>query len=340
MNSHEDKNQKFIFIKKKVVQDDTEHTMGAWKIVYADFMTVLMSFFLLMWIVNATDDDTKKVIEEYFNPFGKNLQMSSKGILNEKEMPHNFLLNDSNLLIHDNIINNDSILNNGNIDKRKQHQTLENNIFSFNKSQQSDYLKNPLMRDLDNKKGICKNLDQEKRIKTEENYFLPPLNKQMILEMKRKKRSQELEKKLSSKLSGLTSGHVSKRILFDTTNQGTLISIIEQTNTPMFDKNSSIPLSETVMILQKIGESLAHSKEKISIRGHTDARPFHNLTGDNWKLSLDRAYSAYQVLMRSGITEDRISNISGFAHHHPKIISDPMNPANRRIDILVIDGQG
>ena len=44
------------------------HHGGAWKIAFADFMTAMMAFFLVLWIINATDKDTKAVIARYFNP--------------------------------------------------------------------------------------------------------------------------------------------------------------------------------------------------------------------------------------------------------------------------------
>lgn len=41
---------------------------GVWKIAHADFMTAMMAFFLIMWLVNATDEEIKKSIANYFNP--------------------------------------------------------------------------------------------------------------------------------------------------------------------------------------------------------------------------------------------------------------------------------
>jgi chemotaxis protein MotB len=47
---------------------EEEHHGGAWKIAFADFMTAMMAFFLVMWIIAATDKDTKSIIARYFNP--------------------------------------------------------------------------------------------------------------------------------------------------------------------------------------------------------------------------------------------------------------------------------
>ncbi len=56
-----------VVIKRKSNHEEGHHG-GAWKIAFADFMTAMMAFFLVLWIINATDKDTKTVIARYFNP--------------------------------------------------------------------------------------------------------------------------------------------------------------------------------------------------------------------------------------------------------------------------------
>lgn len=56
-----------IIKRKKVVASDGHHG-GAWKVAYADFVTAMMAFFLLMWLLNATTEDQRKGIADYFNP--------------------------------------------------------------------------------------------------------------------------------------------------------------------------------------------------------------------------------------------------------------------------------
>ncbi len=51
---------------KKVSGDG--HHGGAWKVAYADFVTAMMAFFLLMWLLNATTEDQRKGLADYFNP--------------------------------------------------------------------------------------------------------------------------------------------------------------------------------------------------------------------------------------------------------------------------------
>jgi chemotaxis protein MotB len=57
-----------IIIVRRRGGHEAEHHGGAWKIAFADFMTAMMAFFLVLWIINATDKDTKTIIARYFNP--------------------------------------------------------------------------------------------------------------------------------------------------------------------------------------------------------------------------------------------------------------------------------
>jgi chemotaxis protein MotB len=56
-----------IIVKRHGLHED-EHHGGAWKIAFADFMTAMMAFFLVLWIISATDKNTKTLIARYFNP--------------------------------------------------------------------------------------------------------------------------------------------------------------------------------------------------------------------------------------------------------------------------------
>ena len=57
-----------VIIKRKKVIAGGGHHGGAWKVAYADFVTAMMAFFLLMWLLNATTEKQRKGISDYFNP--------------------------------------------------------------------------------------------------------------------------------------------------------------------------------------------------------------------------------------------------------------------------------
>jgi chemotaxis protein MotB len=56
-----------VIIKKYEIVEGGHHG-GAWKVAYADFVTAMMAFFLLMWLLNATTEDQRKGLADYFSP--------------------------------------------------------------------------------------------------------------------------------------------------------------------------------------------------------------------------------------------------------------------------------
>jgi chemotaxis protein MotB len=76
----DEKHPEIIIIKRHSSHEE-EHHGGAWKIAFADFMTAMMAFFLVLWIINATTKDTKTIIARYFNPLKlEELAKAKKGI--------------------------------------------------------------------------------------------------------------------------------------------------------------------------------------------------------------------------------------------------------------------
>lgn len=57
-----------IIVRRTSNNDEEEHDSGVWKIAYADLMTAMMTFFLVMWLVNVIDGDKKTAVASYFNP--------------------------------------------------------------------------------------------------------------------------------------------------------------------------------------------------------------------------------------------------------------------------------
>src|SRR5580693_4887194 len=64
---------------KKVKKGGHGHHGGAWKVAYADFVTAMMAFFLLLWLLNVTTDVQKRGIADYFEPTITSKSMSGAG---------------------------------------------------------------------------------------------------------------------------------------------------------------------------------------------------------------------------------------------------------------------
>ncbi|MCK0207897.1 MotB family protein [Starkeya koreensis] len=74
-----------LIIIKRHDDEEHEHHSSAWKVAHADFMTAMMAFFLIMWLINVTDKDVRKAIANYFNPVNLADSISERKGLNDPE---------------------------------------------------------------------------------------------------------------------------------------------------------------------------------------------------------------------------------------------------------------
>ncbi|WP_292274253.1 flagellar motor protein MotB, partial [Mesorhizobium sp.] len=65
---HGEARHEIIIVKRNHDGHDDGHHGGVWKIAFADFMTAMMCFFLVMWLINAANEQTKAAVASYFNP--------------------------------------------------------------------------------------------------------------------------------------------------------------------------------------------------------------------------------------------------------------------------------
>lgn len=68
MSTQDKTQQARIIIRQAAATGVEQHHGGAWKVAYADFVTAMMAFFLLMWLLNATTDQQRTGLADYFNP--------------------------------------------------------------------------------------------------------------------------------------------------------------------------------------------------------------------------------------------------------------------------------
>ena len=68
-----------IIVKKIYIEGHGGHHGGAWKVAYADFVTAMMAFFLLLWLLGATTEKQRKGIADYFAPTLIELKQNSAG---------------------------------------------------------------------------------------------------------------------------------------------------------------------------------------------------------------------------------------------------------------------
>jgi chemotaxis protein MotB len=243
-----------VIIKKIIKKGGHAHHGGAWKLAYADFVTAMMAFFLLMWLLGATDEKTRKGISEYFqDPY-------EASRIDKGQIP-----------------------------------TLEE-IAPTEIDRQADE------------------------------------NDQLKLEMLKEKIQDMID--ANPKLA-----EVKDQIKLETTPEGLRVQIIDNKNMPMFKLASSETEPQIRLILRAMAPVINKLPNKITINGHTDARPFPGKRKGytNWELSSDRANAARYELNDGGLAEEKILRVTGLSASIPYNPANPDDPMNRRISIIVMN---
>jgi chemotaxis protein MotB len=389
---HHGKNE-IIIIKRHGGRHDGHHG-GAWKIAYADFMTAMMAFFLVMWLINAANPQTKAALASYFNPVqladekpsekgvkqpakdakGEHDQMKSKvdgtqaktggsaksgddvSATSGEETQYSdadFFENPYSVLSE--IANevgrqaNISAKGDGGASTSGPATGAEGGEAYRDPFDPDFWTKQVELQDaetgkeiLEAKAGDAPSETSGKQPETSENPSGLALKKDDVAPVPAKA-DEDAAKALKAEIEkeiGGSAGKLAEGLLVTPTEGGLLVTISEQGDAPMFNIGSAVPQKEMVIAMEKIGKLLASRKGAIAIRGHTDGRPFKRGAYDNWRLSSDRAQSAYYMLLRGGLAEARVSQISGFADKRLQVPNDPLAPANRRIEILLQTGRG
>jgi len=126
------------------------------------------------------------------------------------------------------------------------------------------------------------------------------------------------------------------QLLIDIVPEGLRIQIVDKENRPMFDLGSAKLKSYTEDILRELGALINQVPNRVSLTGHTDARPLGGPAYSNWELSTERANAARRALVAGGMREDKVVRVVGFASTIPFDKNDPNNPINRRISLVIM----
>jgi chemotaxis protein MotB len=130
-----------------------------------------------------------------------------------------------------------------------------------------------------------------------------------------------------------------KQIRLDITSEGLRIQIVDEQNRPMFDLGSARLKEYTREILAEIAKVLNGVENRVSLSGHTDASPYAGAAHGigNWELSTERSNASRRELVAAGLAEEKIVRVVGLASSVPFNADVPLDPANRRISIVVMN---
>jgi chemotaxis protein MotB len=129
---------------------------------------------------------------------------------------------------------------------------------------------------------------------------------------------------------------LSKQIDITVTGEGLKIELIEDKGGTFFESGSPKLSDSGLELLNLLATQLKVLPNRILIEGHTDAQPYASDNGyTNWELSSDRANSARRLLQQDGIGPNQISQVRGYADQMLRVPSNPLDPSNRRISLIV-----
>jgi chemotaxis protein MotB len=288
-----------IVIKKITVVHPHGHHGGAWKVAYADFVTAMMAFFLLLWIVGATNEDQRKGIADYFTPTVIQQQGSggSNGVLAGRSIQSPDGVQPNPAQSKKGVV--DPVVTTG----------------SFGRKEGPGATGKSTREGL----GPAKSA-REMAMETDEANF------------------QAIARALAARLetdAGL--GGVKQQVRFVKTRDGLRIDIVDRAKLSMFRLGTDELVPEADRLVRAVAESLEAVPNRLAIRGHTDALGYASAGGmNNWILSTQRAEATRRTLAAAGIDARRFARIEGVADGEPFNPADPLDPRNRRISVTVL----
>ncbi|NDO82003.1 hypothetical protein CJP72_14885 [Citrobacter sp. NCU1] len=133
---------------------------------------------------------------------------------------------------------------------------------------------------------------------------------------------------------------VSDSVVIEVVEQGVRVRFQDQAKKPLFASGSRELSSYFVKILRSLGPAFAKIHNRVMISGHSDATPLNNAFYSNWELSTERAITARHVLSQNGMKQEQVIQLAGYADTMPIEGKDPLDPVNRRIEILILTEKG
>ena len=294
-------------IVKKVVAGGHGHHGGAWKVAYADFVTAMMAFFLLLWLLNATTEDQKQGISEYFSPSTVSNTTGGAGGL----------------------LGGAAISSPGAMTSRTAVPSVSIELRPTSGAQDGEAVDEGGgtvdKEDADSTSNLSEEELQEELAKREQESF-----DKAEAEIK-----QAIEQSPDLK-------DLQKHLVIDQTPEGLRIQVVDREGKPMFSSGSARMHPRTKKLLAKITEVVRKLPNKISVSGHTDSTQFRGSRKGfgNWELSTNRALASRRVLVESGMDMKRISHVTGKAATEPLVKDNPKDARNRRISVVLLREAG
>lgn len=289
-----------VIIIKKVKKGGHGSHGGAWKIAYADFVTAMMAFFLLMWLLANTSEEQKEGIADYFtpNPRVSSSTSGSDGVLGGKTITEEGAMIDDRSAIGVQVT------------LPPAEETEEE---PDPDAPPGETASAKAAREAEEAAQKAKFEEETKQFDEAEAAL-----KRAIVE------APELRELVNN-------------LVVDHTPEGLRIQLVDQNKKSMFPSGKADMFEHTTKLMELVVKAIGDLPQNISIKGHTDATPFAGRNGyTNWELSTDRANASRRALISGGLSPERVVSVVGRAAMDPLIVEDPRSPQNRRISIILL----
>ncbi len=314
-----DPQKPIIIIRRKKKGGHAGHHGGSWKVAYADFVTAMMSFFLLMWLLNVTTSDQRKGIADYFAPVGISRSESGAG----------------------GVMGGQSISTTGaQLSYASPPSSEDQTVPTVGQGEEGEEETPGKSDKIVSGSGKDPNASQtQDQLNPPEGAHAPQDEQALANAMKREEENfKAAETTLKKAIEG-TPGlqELAQQLLIDRTPEGLRIQIVDREKFSMFPSGGAVPYERGRELLRLVGKVIARLPNKISVTGHTDSSPFPaGSRRDNWDLSTERANVSRGELVFAGVNDVRIARVVGLSDRDPLVPQDPKDPKNRRISIVLL----
>lgn len=303
-------------IRKYLSEEEHGHHGGNWKVAYADLMTAMMAFFLLMWLLSSQDEIELKALADYFTPSdARQEQQGGQGVLWGQTPGVEGIMGEVSE------VTEGAAQPVPAVDPAPPQVTAEHI--------------EPAPRPAEKPADIPEDVTEARE--TEDPDLLAELAARKLAEAARQAELDRVAGEIRNTiLTEEDRPDLLDNIEITLTSEGLLIQIIERDRKPVFASGSAELGENARALVAAISGAVVRLPYPVVISGHTDAVPFRGRQGySNWELSTDRAHGTRRLMAASGVAEERFSRVSGLAATELRNPEAPDAAENRRIDILL-----
>jgi chemotaxis protein MotB len=314
MADDKEDNARPIIIIKRVKKAAHAHHGGAWKVAYADFVTAMMAFFLLLWLLQATTEEQKLGIADYFSPAsvsrsksGSGGMMGGRTFTEKGANPHD----QSTVGVGVQIQLPTNLPDQDDVDDTQESTTAKKTTGGEDEATPEN----------------AEASEQAEAERIEE-----------MLAKREEEQFAQAEEALRQAIETVPElKNLADNLMIDQTAEGMRIQIVDQEGKSMFPSGSAKMYDHTRKLIALVVDAVKQMPQQVAIKGHTDGAPFVNNEGySNWELSTDRANSSRRALLAAGLPAGRIASVIGLADTEHLDKDDPLSPRNRRISIILL----